>query len=326
MGNFTNNSRFDELHEGLAKQFKVSGIRYDAGDAAILERKLTHTLSQVQETVYSKVITLMGVPVEAPEGTGLTTIEYLRATTQGEMALIGPGSCDLPSINRGLEFDENKVANYGANFRYNIIDFERVQRMVGVFNPDIPGAARRIAERKIDAVTLSEGDPKKAAVKGFFGYDLNVVSGLTGGWLTGASVDDMLFDLAALWKAAYQGSGANEEPDTCFLPDGEYAMLKTTFRANSDTTLLALFKDKIGVDFMPSPRLTNLTSATNSLSNANAPLMFKKDRQYVRLHIPRPFQILPGTWEGIEYETNFLLDFAGLVLTLPNMVATGDIS
>lgn len=318
------NPRFDALHRGLEERMEPSN-RFDAGESAIMERKLTHTLAKVQETIYSEAIAQQAIPVAAPEGTGLTAIEYYTADQTGEMQLIGPGSKDLPRIDETMTKETKSVANYGGAFGYHLIEFERVARQGMSFDQRRALAARKIAERKIDAVTFSESDTARSDIKGLFGYALNSTSGLTGGWGTATEVE-ILDDLKLLWQEAYNGSGGEMEPNACILPSSLYGLLKSTFRTNTDRTLLKLFGDELGVTFYRSARLNSVTSATNSLTTAPTALMFKRDPEVVEMHIPRPFQLRPGYWNGLEYTTPFLLDYAGVFVYLPSFIAFGDLS
>lgn len=317
-------SRFDALHRGLAERLDASE-RLDDYQSAIMEKKLTATLVKVQETIYSEAIASQAIPIAAPEGTGLTSIEYYTANQTGEMQLIGPGSHDLPRIDEKISKETKAVANYGGSFGYHLIEFERVARQGMNFDQRRANAARKIAERKVDKVTFSESDAQRSDIKGIFGYSLSLTTGLTGNWAT-ATETEMLDDLKYMWQKAYDGSGGEMEPDTCLLPANLYGLLKSTFRANTDSTLLKLFSDALGVTFYRSARLNSVTSATNSLSAAPTALMYKRDPEVLEMHIPRPFQLRPGRWEGLEYKTDFLLDYAGVFLYLPSFVAVGDLT
>ena len=317
----SSNKRFDALYKGLDEH----GVRYDAGQSAIMEKALTATLSRVQETIYSEAIAQNVVPMAAPEGTGLVGIEYYTSDVTGEMALIGPSSDDLPSVNEHLTKSSLPVGNYGGSFSYDLIEFERALRQGIGFDQRRAMGARKIAERKIDSLIFSEGETNKPGIKGFFGHTLNGTSGLTGGWGS-ATETQILDDLKLIWQEAYNGTLGEIEPDTCVLPASLYGLLKSTFRANTDTTLLKLFSDELGVQFFRSARLNSVTSATNSISAAPVALMYKRDMEVMEMHMPRPFQLRPGQWQGLKYTTNFLLDFSGLAIYLPSSVAFGDLS
>lgn len=315
------NKRFDALYRGLDE----NGVRYDAGNSAIMEKKLTAVLAKVQETIYSEAISQQVVPMAPPEGAGLTSIEYYTSDVTGEMALIGPGSDDLPSVNEHLTQSDLPVGNYGESFSYHLIEFERALRQGTGFDQRRANGARKISERTVDKIIFSEGDVNKPGIKGFFGHALNGTSGLTGGWATATEVE-MLDDLKLIWQEAYNGTNGEIEPDSCVLPASLYGLLKTTFRTNTDKTLLKLFADELGITFYRSARLNSVTSTTNSLSAAPTALMFKKDMEVLEMHMPRPFQIRPGQWQGLKYVTNCLLDFSGVSIYLPSSVAFGDLS
>lgn len=318
---------FDNLHAGLADH----GVRFDSGQSSLMEKALTKTLTKIQETVYSEAIAQKAVPVAMPEGTGLSTIEHYMAEEFGELQLIGPGADDLPSSGEKLTKVTRYVANYGGKFSYSLQDFERWQRanMNGfsyAFDARRGNNARRISERKIDSVLFSESDPNDPRIKGFFGYSLAAVGSLTGGWATSTEVQK-LDDLRQMWQTSYTGSGGEIEPDTIILPSEEYGILKTTFRTNTDRTLLSLFSEELNVRILRSARLDSVTSATNSLSTAPTALCFKYDPDLLSLHIPRPFQLRPGKWNANDkYQVNYYLDFAGLFVDfLPN-IACADLS
>lgn len=321
------NNRFDNLHAGLAAQ----GVRMDAGQSSMMEKSLTVTLSKIQETIYSEAISQMIVPVAPPEGTGITSIEHYRSEEYGELQLIGPGAADLPQSGEKLVKIDRGVANYGGKFSYGLHEFERFTRMNSngmpyAFDARRGNNARRISERKIDAVTFSEGDANDPRIKGFFAYLLAAVTGQTGTWASATEVQ-ILDDLKLLWQKSYTGSGGEIEPDTIVLPSAEYGLLKTTFRTNTDKTLLKLFSEELNVNIMRSARLDSVTSATNSLSDAPAALCYKYDADLLSLHIPRPFELRPGRWTVDDmYQVNYYLDFAGLFIDfLPN-IAVMDLS
>ena len=313
--------KFDSLHNGLEDR----GMKFDAGQTSIMEKALTLTLSKIQETVYSEAIAQRIVPVAAPEGTGLSVIEHYQATNFGELQLVGPGANDLPSSGEKLEIVQRNVAKYGGKFAYSLQDFENWNRqnMNGAmyqFDSRRGSNARRIAERKIDAVLFSEGDPVDTRIKGFFGFALAAVSGQNGAWATRTNAQ-ILDDMKLLWQESYDGSGGEIEPDTIALPSAEYGILKTTFRDNTDKTLLKLFSEELNVSIVRSARLDSVTSATNSLSAAPAALCFKYDPELLSLHIPRPFELRPGVWTADDmYQVNYYMDFAGLFVDfLPNI-------
>lgn len=320
-------SRFANLHRGLDEL----GVRFDSGQSSLMEKSLTLTLSKIQETVYSEVMAQKIVPVAMPEGTGLSTIEHYQAEEFGELQLIAPGADDLPSSGEKLTQVQRSVAKYGGKFSYSLQDFENWNRanqngFSYAFDSRRGNNARRIAERKIDAVVFSEGDPLDTRIKGFFGSVLAPVTGMTGGWAS-ATETQILDDLKLLFQKSYDGSGGEIEPDTIVLPSAEYGILKTTFRTNTDRTLLKLFSEELNISIMRSARLDSVTSAVNSVSAVPVALCFKFDSELLSLHIPRPFEVRPGKWTvNDKYQVNYYLDFAGLFIDfLPN-IAMMDLS
>ena len=317
-------SRFANLHRGLAEL----DVRFDSGQSSLMEKSLTLTLAKIQETVYSEVMAQKIVPVAQPEGTGLSVIEHYQAEEFGELQEIAPGADDLPSSGEKLTQVQRNVAKFGGKFSYSLQDFENWNRanMNGfsyAFDSRRGNNARRIAERKIDAVVFSEVDGR---IKGFFDYALAPVSGMTGGWAT-ATETQMLDDLKLLWQKSYDGSGGEIEPDTIVLPSAEYGLLKTTFRTNTDRTLLKLFSEELMVNIVRSARLDSVTSATNSVSAVPVALCFKYDQDLLSLHIPRPFELRPGKWTvNDKYQVNYYLDFAGLFVDFQPNIAMMDLS
>lgn len=315
-------NRFDATINGLEER----GYRMDAGRSSLVEKALTKTLSNIQETVYNESIAPQALPFAVPEGTGLTSIEHYMSEETGELQLIGPNSSDLPSSGEKLTPVSRSVANYGGKFFYSLHEFERFMRMnSNGFQYDFNGRrgrnAGKIAMRKIENVVLSEGDEKDPRIKGFFAYSLNAVTGMTGGWAT-ATETEMLDDLKLLYQKSFDGSsGADQDPDTMILPRANYGLLKSTFRANTDRTLLRLFEDELGVKIYGSARLNSVTSATNSLSAAPTGICYKKDMDLLSVHVPRPFELRPGRWtDDDKYQVNYYLDFSGLFIDyLPNI-------
>ena len=312
---------FNNLHRGLEE----NGMRLDAGQSSLMEKSLTALLAGIQETVYSEAIAQQILPVAAALGTGLTSIEFYRGVPTGEMQLIGATANDLPRIDESLVKTERPVANYGASFGWSLIEFERAQRQNFSFEQRRAMQARQIAERHIDAIVFGESDPNRSDIKGLFGDALSAASGLTGGWAT-ATETQILDDVQLILDAGYQGSGGEVIPDSLILPSEEYGLLKYKMRANTDSNLLEIVQNKLGVSVYRSARLNSVTSATNSLSAAPTAVAFKRDPMIVELQIPRPFQLRPGQWRGLEYCVDFLLDFSGVFNYLPSSFGLGDLS
>lgn len=312
---------FDNLHKGASEL----GLRMDAGQSALMEKSLTALLSHVQETVYSEVMAQQILPIAAAQGAGLTSIEFYRGIPTGEMKLIGAVSNDLPRIDESLEKTERPVANYGASFGWSLIEFERAQRQNFSFEQRRAMQARMIAERHIDKIVFSEGDENRPDIRGLFADALSAASGLTGSWST-ATETQILDDVQLILDAGYQGSGGEIIPDSLLLPSEEYGILKYKMRANTDSNLLQIVESKLGVNVYRSARLDSVTSATNSLSAAPTALAYKRDAMIAELQIPRPFQLRPGQWRGLEYCVDFLLDFSGVFNYLPSSFGLGDLS
>ena len=312
---------FDNFHAGL----QANGMRLDASQSAMMQKSLTAVLAEIQETLFSEAIYQQILPIPSPLGSGLTGIDYYRGVPSGEMTLIGSAASDLPRVDESLELNTLTVANYGAAFGWSFIEMERAQRQNYSVDSRKGIIARKTAEKKIDSVVFGESDPKNDKIKGIFGETLTAASGLTGGWAS-ATEQQIIDDVQAVLNAAYNGSGGEFEPDTLVLPSQEYGILKYTVRTNTDSTLMSIIEDRFNVNVMRSARLSSVTSAVNSLVNKPVCLAYKNDSMVAEIRIPRPFQLLPGSWQGLDYQVPFLLDFAGVAHHLPKAIAFGDLS
>ena len=324
------NRRFDALIRGMAANASddqmYGAVRSDAGPAFII-RSLTKVQERVQETLYSELMAQKVFPVRVGDGAGLEEIEYYREDKTGEAKLIGPKSNDLPNADTNMTQVSHDVGNYGVAYGWSQIELEKALRSGLPLSERKAMAARKAAEQMIDKVALSDGDSNNARIKGLFGHSglQDATSGLTKNWAS-ATETQILDDVATILKSAYDGTNGEIAPDSLLLPPAEYGLLAYTVRGNTDTTLLEIVQQKMGVSVYRSARLESMTSTVSSISAKNVAVAFKKDPMIMELVIPRPFQQLPVTQEGVYYKVPCLLDFAGMFCYLPISISFGELT
>jgi len=323
------NHRYDALIQGLARNASDEAmapyIRSDAG-ANFIVRSLTKVQERVQQTLYSELMAQKVFPVRLNDGAGLEEIEYYREDQTGEFKLIGPRSTDLPSSDTNLTPYTHDVGNYGGSYGWSQIELEKALRSGMPLSERKAMSARKAAETKLDKVALSDGDEDNPRIKGVFGTAMQDASSLlTKNWAS-ATETQILDDVQAILKKAYDGTNGEIIPDTLLLPTAEFGLLAYKVRANTDTTLKAIIEEKFNVKLYRSSRLNSMTSVVNSITSKNVALAYKNDPMILEMVIPRPFQQLPVQQEGIMYNVSCLLDFAGIFSYLPISMAFGELT
>lgn len=303
--------------------FERGGIRMDANETNFLNRQLLHVMERTQEAKYPDLVATTVFPVNTEGGSGLEGISYVQLDYTGEMKLIAGGADDLPVAGSKQTEYVRQVGNYGVSYGWTQFDLERATRARVPLSTRQAIAARRASEQTVDRVAFF-GDSQNFGIRGLFTESLtNVSASLNGNW-DSATATDILDDCLTTIQAVVNATNGVFEADTLLLPPKHYAIVMTTPRANTDTTLGEFILRSTSVRrIVKTPRLSDVTSSANGISNNDCILAFPSTVEVMELMIPRPFQQLPIQQRGLNYYVPCLLDCAGLFLYHPLAVAVG---
>jgi hypothetical protein len=280
----------------------------------VLARQLEKVLSKVFEVEYPVPESLQHVPMDDEVPPGALQFTYRMMDRVGAAKIISNYADNLPRIDSLVTEYPKKVTPLGDSFGYSVMD------MVAAAFANIPlestkaRLAREAIERLVDEL-LAVGDTS-LGLEGFLNHS-NVprLTAPTGGWLTGATPDEIIADINAAVSQVIQTTLGIHKPNSMGLPLDYYNHIASTPRsANSDTTILQfiLATNPSLKEVWPWYRLS--TSAPGSLPMA---VVYEKDLANLRAVVPNPFQMLAPEIRNLEWVVNCFAQVGGVVWVRP---------
>lgn len=292
----------------------------DAAESLFFLRELAQVKRKSYDKVYPELKARKFIPAsEEPAGPADETIIYRQYDHVGMVKMIASYADDLPRVDvLGREFS-SPVRALGCSFGYNLQEV-RASAKTGRSIPQMrANAARKVTEEQIDAL-LAIGDAD-TGIPGFLtaasvpATSVATVAGDTT-WAEKAASDpdlivddvtDAIVDMVAL-------THGREYPDTCLMPEAQFALISTTRLVDQPITVLDFLKKAF-------PRITTW-EAWYRLDGAGAAatdrfMLYKKDPEKCFSEVPQEFEALDVQPRNLEYVTPCHARVGGTIFPFP---------
>lgn len=261
--------------------------------------------------------------------------EWARSTVfysqdiAGRADWISGAANDIPYADLERAKNEHGYAMAGIGYQWNLEEIN-VARMLNInLGTDKANAARKIAEQKLWAIGMV-GD----AAKGWTGLvnDAGVTAGDvpangTGSvtWWAAKTPDQILADINTGISGIYTGSAETEMADTILLPTAVMLDLASRPRSStSDVTILNFLRQNNAYTVETGQPLT--IRALRSLATADPggdgrAIIYRRDPEVLRFHLPMPFRFLPVWQNGpMNWMVPGIMRTGGVEIRLPKAV------
>lgn len=287
--------------------FRNITILDDSGNA-FFARQLEHIKANSYDVVYADLIARELFPVSNEAHEGADTITYRTYDMIGAARIINAYADDLPRADIFGKETIAQVRAVGISFGYNRNEILQSQMTGQPLDQRRANAAQRAWEEKVDDVAWN-GDAVHNLV-GFLSHPNvpELASGVTSGWITAASPDEVIADVNAAFGKVRADTLMKEQPNTMLLPVLEYNYIAGTPRAtNSDTTILSfLLANVVGLqEVRPVNELT-----------ADA-VIYDKNPEKLTMEIPKELEFLPPQESGLELKVPAWGKTAGVIIYYP---------
>lgn len=287
-------------------------------DAIFLEKELRTIESKVFEKQYADITYQNLLPVDtATVDAADDTYVYRVMDRVGKFKVIQDRASDLPRVDITRKEITNKVVSIGASYGYTIKEVLAARRENIPLETGRVAAVRRAYEEKVQDVAYL-GD-SSVGMTGFFNSpDVNSLN-ISGAWFSPtATADDMLAILNSAVRYMVKNSNMVERPNTMLLAYEDHAILNETPRSStSDTTVLEYFlrNDQYISSIIPMNELDGMAG-----SGKNRMVLYNRNPEKLKLHIPQVLQSLPPQRFKLEYEVACHARVMGTTIYYPKSV------
>lgn len=304
---------------------RILETKMDAGEAAFLARQLEYIEAQTYDILFPEFPAVRLLPVSNEAGPGADLITYRQYTPVGQMKLGTTYSDDLPYSDAFAKEYHTKIKSLIGAFRYSLQEARNAQFAGIPLEQRKANSARQAYEQTVNRFAwLANGGSEFGGVYGLF-YNPNITKGAapTGGWLGGATPDQIINDVNQLINGVKVRTKQVEFVDTVVMPVAHYSHIATTPRsAVSDTTILEFLQaNHKGVSFEPINEAASITAPSGSGLTVNVMVGYRKSPDKMKLHIPQPFEMLPVEPVNLYYKIPTHARYAGLIIYYPLSVS-----
>ena len=143
----------------------------------------------------------------------------------------------------------------------------------------------------------------------------STVDASAGSWTTPADPDDIIAEVADMWKGIKNDTLGIETADTLLLPDREWAHIATTPRSATTYTTILEFIRKALPDLTTVEPWHRLTDA--GVAGVRRGMMYRRSPDTLSNEIPNEFEQLPVQPDGMQFVVNCMASTAGVAVYYP---------
>jgi len=280
---------------------------------------------QVYETQYPTVQYSGLIPVDnsAPEWT--KSITYYSTDKVGKAEWFHADAKDIPVADVSRAKFESGIEMAGIGYDYNLEELAQAMMLGMNLTTDRADAARRAYEEFVD-LRLLYGDDDKGWTGLINDATVTVVEadGAATDWASkdgDAIIKDVNDALSGIWTSTLQ----IEMADTVLLPPGAAAFIAT--KRLDDTVETSVFEwlRRYNVYTMQTGQPLNFATVrgleTAGTGSGGRMIVYRKDPQVLKAHIPMPHRFLPAYQDGpMRYLVPGIFRFGGLDVRRPKSI------
>jgi hypothetical protein len=258
----------------------------------------------VNRILYPDIQYPMLVPVDTSANQWAKSVTYFSIDKIGQAEWFSAQAKDVPIADVMREKFEHGIEMAAIGYRYTTEEIGQALMVPGTnLTTERAEAARRAADEKLDAVAL-RGD----VGKGWYGLlnapAVTVATARANGnnnstYFIDKSGDQMAADMNDALTGVYTESNTIEMANTILLPVSTLNLMATTRMTNIEQSALAWFKAN-NIYTMVTGQPIDIRAVrgleTAGEDGGGRMVVYRKDPQVVKFHLPMPHQFLP-VWQ-----------------------------
>lgn len=266
------------------------------------------------------------IPVDTSAHPFAKTVEYYSAYEYGKAGWINGSADDIPLAGTTMAKHQTAVHMAAIGYSYGYEEINVAQMMGMNLANDDAMAARRASEEFTDEIAL-RGDTAKNFQGLINNSAVTAASAANGSWDT-ATTDEILEDVNQVILSQASGVNYVTMSDTVLMSPAKLNKLGTTYRANTDTTLLELLMRSNTYTLMTGQPLT--VQAVRGLETAGVGstqrmVAYRRSPEVLKMHIPLPHRFLPVFQSGpLNFMVPGVMRLGGLDIRRPKEVRYAD--
>ena len=286
----------------------------DAAESVFFRSQLEYVYSKTYDIKYADLKHRQFIPQSTEANPGATTVTYEQFEEIGR-ARIGSNRNDaVPRVDlTGTEFTR-PVRPVQASYGWTVKEVKSASMAGRDLNSRRAATCRRAIERGLDEIAAI-GAPLYGIASGALNEPNTGINAAAASWTGGATADQILGDIQAMYTDIINDTFEVETPDTLVLPGREWAYIATEPRSTtSDTTILEFVRRSY-------PTINSI-EAWHRLTTAGAGgvrrgWMYPRRDDILTNEIPSDFEQLPVQATGFEYVVNAQAETAGVAVYYP---------
>jgi len=286
----------------------------DAANLGFVVAQTAHIESEILERRYPDVTYANDVPVDTSANPFATTVTFYSVDKVGAAKLVNGHGDDVPLANIDLNKFDNQVRMAAIGYSFSLEEVGQAQ-MLGM-NLDNMGvdAARFAYEKFMDGATYL--GIASVGLTGLYNT-AGITTVAAGGAWVGRTPDQVLADLNTILNGAFSSSLGVEMPNTIKLPLAVFADIASRrIGVDSSMTILSFIKQ---ANVLTASGRGELTIQGDHRLTTRM-VVYSKDPQVLKLHVPMPLRFLPVQPRNLEYYVPGMFRFAGLDIRRPGAV------
>jgi hypothetical protein len=305
----------------------------DAQAAALgfLTEQASYVEAQVVKVLYPDIQYPSLIPVDTSAPEWAKSVTYFSMDMAGQAEWFNHNAKDLPLADVSREKFERGIKMAGIGYRYTLEELGQAM-MTGVnLSADRAEAARRAYEEFLDDKLL-RGD-SSVNWTGLIN-DAGATSVTAAEYVTGSTTlwsgkpgDNIIADINDAITGIWTNSKQIELGDTVLLPPAEMARIATMPRATAGASDMSVLDwvMKYNVYTMQTGQPLMVRSLrgleTAGTSSSGRMVVYRRDPQVLKAHIPMPHRFLPVWQTGpITFDVPGIFRFGGLEVRRPGAV------
>lgn len=281
----------------------MHGIFQDAQSAFGFVRSETQNIeSEVYRIKYPAFNYADFVPVVTEGSPWASGTTFYTLDTVGKTEWLGNDANDIPYTDLLRDTGSHPYYARGGAYRWTLMEINRAAMLNISLGTEKASGTRQIMERFLFDLAITGDDEKDW--KGLINYggvtagDVlgNGTDSLNTAW-SGKTPDQIIADIRIGFDLIRTQTRETFLPDTLALPSATYSVLATKrISAGGDGTMSVL--DYINAVFGKAYRTPFMIEPLRQLAGADPggdgrAVLYKKSREVLRFHLPRPFQFQP---------------------------------
>ncbi len=272
--------------------------KLDNAESVFFKKELEQIKNKSYDKKYQDLKARKLIPVSNELDSGAEYGTYKQYDMLGVAKIVESYAKDFPRVDIKAKEFTFKIKSLGDSYGYSIQEIRASRYAKKSLDQKRANAAKKAIMQKENKIALMGNVDHDLG--GFLtNANIPLVSPITGGWLSGATPDQIIADLNKLANNSSNLTGGVESPNTLLLPIAELTHLSSTPRsANSDTTILEFFlKSNLfikNVDWLDELKTAGVGSTKRAM-------VYRRDADYLELEIPQEFEQFPPHPEAMEF-------------------------